>query len=185
MISIISSKKKDHLDQILSVQKVYLADRLSEEEKKKYGFLTCAYSTEMLTEMSKGYEHIIALDNQKVVGYALVMLKEYKSSNPVVQMMFSRIKDSFWRNRSLSNQSFYTIGQICVDRPYGGQGIFQKLYFKHREVMSPHFDYCITEISGTNARSMRAHLRVGFQVLKTYKDDHDQPWNLVIWDWSD
>jgi hypothetical protein len=35
-----------------------------------------------------------------------------------------------------------------------------------------------------NARSMRAHARVGFAVVDTYRDATDE-WALLRWDWSD
>jgi hypothetical protein len=77
------------------------------------------------------------------------------------------------------------MGQICIDKPYRGEGIFQKLYNYQREVLSTYFDYCITEISQLNTRSIKAHLRQGFQIIDTHSDDHGSIWEMVLWDWSD
>ena len=75
------------------------------------------------------------------------------------------------------------MGQICVGKDYRGQGVFRQLYLAHRERLSQDFDYCITEVSTSNIRSMRAHQNIGFQVLHTFTDELDE-WNIVLWDWT-
>ena len=182
-MSYVSSVETVILEEVLAMQEKYLGPGMSESDKEKHGFLTCSYSIAMLQEMCGEYGHIVALQNNKVIGYALVMLRGYDAPIPVVKMMFDKIGNSVWDGEPLSGVSYYTIGQICIDRLYHGTGIFQGLYNKHKELMSKHFKYCITEISGLNKRSLRAHEKVGFEVLMSYKDPSDHPWNLVIWDW--
>ena len=48
--------------------------------------------------------------------------------------------------------------------------------------MSPKMDYLVTEIAEHNVRSCRAHEKVGFKNIKTYKHQKDN-WNIVVWDW--
>ncbi len=75
------------------------------------------------------------------------------------------------------------MGQICISEAFRGQGIFEKLYLKHKEIYSGKFDICLTEVSVRNKRSMKAHERVGFQTIHTFKDKTDD-WNILLWDWK-
>jgi RimJ/RimL family protein N-acetyltransferase len=48
--------------------------------------------------------------------------------------------------------------------------------------MKDSYDFVITEIATRNTRSIRAHEKVGFQLLHRFKDDKEE-WDVVIWDW--
>jgi ribosomal protein S18 acetylase RimI-like enzyme len=74
------------------------------------------------------------------------------------------------------------MGQICVDKDYRGQGLFDMLYRHDRELYSNSYDFMVTEISVSNSRSLRAHQRVGFQTINVYRDEIDE-WEVVLWDW--
>jgi L-amino acid N-acyltransferase YncA len=76
------------------------------------------------------------------------------------------------------------MGQICVDKAYRGKGVFELLYQKHREIFEKSYDFIVTEISTRNTRSLRAHEKVGFKTIHTYRDSMDE-WNVVVWDWRE
>jgi L-amino acid N-acyltransferase YncA len=62
-------------------------------------------------------------------------------------------------------------------------GLVQQLYRHFREVLSGEFDYCLTDIAQENARSLKAHLKTGFQVLDTLNYG-GMIWDIVLWDWK-
>lgn len=75
------------------------------------------------------------------------------------------------------------MGQICVADGYRGQGVFDGLYAKMKETCRRDYDLVITEIAERNARSIRAHERVGFQTLHTFSDEvAKEDWRVVVWD---
>ena len=75
------------------------------------------------------------------------------------------------------------MGQVCVDKAYRGKGVFDMLYQHHKQVLKDRFDFVVTEISTNNLRSVRAHEKVGFKNIHTYKDAVDE-WSVVLWDWE-
>jgi ribosomal protein S18 acetylase RimI-like enzyme len=133
--------------------------------------------------MNASARQIIAKHDEKVVGYALVMRPELKHIVPVLVPMFELLGTLYYRGVPLPESKYYVMGQICVHEDFRGLGIFDGLYRKHREVYSPEYDYCITEVSTRNQRSMRAHQRVGFKTIHTFRDATDE-WNIVLWDWK-
>lgn len=60
-----------------------------------------------------------------VVGYALVMTKEFSSHIPVLGPMFETFKKISYQGKILDNYSFYVMGQICISETYRGQGILE------------------------------------------------------------
>lgn len=171
------------LEQILSLQEKNLVHYVSESDKKSNGFVTVRHDLALLKKMNAVARQIIAKDEDKVVGYALVMLKSFSSMIPVLQPMFDMFGELTYKGKSLEDYSYYVMGQICIADTHRGLGIFEGLYAKHKEIYSPQFDICLTEISSSNPRSMRAHEKVGFSVLHNFDDKTDN-WNIMIWDWN-
>ena len=123
---------------------------------------------------------IIAKDGNSVIGYALVMLRSFSDLIPVLQPMFNRLSTIKFGDKKVTDHSFYVMGQICVAENYRGKGVFDSLYQKHKELNAPIYDLCVTSFSIRNKRSMRAHERVGFEIVNTFRDQTDE-WNILVW----
>ncbi len=171
------------LEQILQLQSQNHIQNLTPENQKVNGFVTVKHDLELLTKMSHSAPQIIAKDKEEVVGYALVMLKEFREMIPVLIPMFDMFNHLSFGQRKVSDYRFYVMGQICVAEAYRGQGLVEALYVKHKELYSNTFDICLTEVSVNNRRSMKAHEKIGFQTIHTFKDQTDE-WNILLWDWS-
>ena len=100
------------LHQILELQKANHYQNVSEEFKQTDGFVTVMHSFDLLKKMNNAAKQIIAVDNEKVVGYALVMLKEFKEQVPVLMPMFEMFKTIDYKQTCLDHQSYYVMGQI-------------------------------------------------------------------------
>lgn len=123
--------------------------------------------------MNDSCKHTIAVYNDKVVGFALSMTKEFSNDIPILQPMFIEI------SKSVTDENYITMGQICIDKEYRGLGIFRDLYkFMKTEICASRFSSIITEIDIKNKRSLKAHEAIGFQKIKDYKSG-DKIWRLV------
>ena len=176
------AETEDELRQILILQRSNHIDNVSIEDRKTNGFVTVKHDIGLLTKMNGSAMQIIAKDNDLVVGYALVMLKEFSSMIPVLTPMFDMFNNLIFKDKRLSDYRFYVMGQICIADTHRGQGIFEKLYLKHKESYSDKFEICLTEVSESNSRSMKAHKKVGFETICSFKDETDN-WNILLWDW--
>lgn len=183
MLSIRSAASTQDLENILALQGENMRAGLSAEEIKEQGFITVRHSLEQLQAMQERVPQILAVDGDRLGGFALVMPRELKNSIPVLVPMFEMLDNLHYQGTAVKDLRYYVMGQICVGKDYRGQGVFRQLYQAHREQLSQDFDYCITEVSTSNIRSMRAHQKIGFQVLHTFTDELDE-WNIVLWDWT-
>ncbi len=127
--------------------------------------------------------HVIVKDKNIIVGYALVTFKEASIFHKDLNAMMMHLETLEYENKLLQQYKFYVMGQICVDEDYRGRGVFQMLYQQHKKLFENGFDFVVTEISKGNARSLRAHEKIGFKTIHTYKDGLDE-WNVVLWDWK-
>jgi ribosomal protein S18 acetylase RimI-like enzyme len=165
------------LEQVLELQRANLARNLSAEEIEAQGFVTVEHTLEVLKRMHALAPSIIAKEGDSLAGYALVMPVECRSFIPVLEPMFQRLA-------SLGMERFYVMGQICVAKAWRGRGVFDLLYRAHRDLLRARHDFSVTEVAKRNARSMRAHERIGFKVIDRYRDATDE-WALLSWDWSE
>jgi L-amino acid N-acyltransferase YncA len=97
--------------------------------------------------------------------------------------MFDQFSRCVYRGRPLSDLRFFVGGQVCVDRAHRGRRLLARLYDRVRESLHTEYELCVTEIATRNQISVRAHKKMGFEVISTYADDREE-WVIVAWDLS-
>jgi GNAT superfamily N-acetyltransferase len=170
------------LERILALQRENLSEALSPEEVGAQGFVTVRHSLDMLQRMHAQAPSVLVREGQTPVAYALTLLQECRDLCPELVPMFQLFERLEYQGRPLPDTRFYVMGQICVGKAHRGRGLFEQLYHHHRELYRSRFDVLVTEVATRNRRSLRAHERVGFQTLHTYRDALDE-WAIILWDW--
>jgi ribosomal protein S18 acetylase RimI-like enzyme len=183
MLKLTTVASTEELEQILVLQQCNLLRNIDETEMQTQGFVTMIHNIDVLQQMHNLAPSVIAKDNGKVVGYALAMLRECRKLFPPLEPMFKNFDNLEYRYRPLNDYRFYVMGQVCIDKQYRRTGLFDQLYQKHKEIYSDQFDFIVTEVSTRNLRSLRAHERVGFETLNTYRDELDE-WAVILWNWQ-
>lgn len=180
VINYCTATTDDELRQILSLQQANHASALSEPQARRDGFVTVTHSFDLLKKMNIAAPQIIAKNGSEVVAYALVMLKSFADMIPVLHPLFDRLALIGYGNRKITDHAFYVMGQICVHEFYRGRGVFDSLYQMHKTMHAQQYELCVTSVSTRNKRSLRAHERVGFQIVNTFRDATDE-WNILVW----
>lgn len=176
----VSTKKE--LEQIQILNQQNLKQNLSEDEMLQEGFVSWNYSLELLEKLHQLAPSVIVKDGEKVVGYALATLKESSSFHPDLEKMITKLRSVRYESKPLMSFHFYLMGQVCIHKDYRGKGVFPLLYHQHRISYGKEYELLVTEISTKNQRSLKAHEKVGFKNIFTYKDAIDE-WNVVAWNW--
>lgn len=78
------AKEEHHLNQILTLQNKNLSENLSQDEIEKEGFVSVVHNKELLHEMSNPFPHVIALKENKVIAYALMMPRAFSKRIPML-----------------------------------------------------------------------------------------------------
>lgn len=168
--------------EVLALQRANLPGALDADAQRREGFVTLVHTLDDLHAMHAIEPSIVARDDDgALLGYALVMPLATRPRFPVLEPMFARVADATWRGRPLVERTHYVMGQVCVAPRARGRGVFDALYDGHALALRDRFDCVVTEINARNTRSMRAHARVGFDVVTEYRDDGED-WAVVAWD---
>jgi ribosomal protein S18 acetylase RimI-like enzyme len=172
------------LQGILDLQRANLASSLSPEEVAREGFVTVVHSYDVLAQLNGREKHVIAKDDEKVVAYLLAMTRESKDLVPVLVPMFDLFDETRYGTRRVSELNHLVVGQVCVGKGYRGQGVLDRCYELYRSLYGRKYDCAITEIDVSNARSLNAHRRIGFEEIRRYRAPDGVEWSVVLWDWG-
>jgi hypothetical protein len=184
MITYTTSKTTEDLSEIISLQNSNLRQNLTTEEIQNQGFLTVSYAIETLQKMQNKERHIIAKHKDKIVGYVLALTEKSKLDIPFLAPMFETFDQIQYKEKLVSSYNYIAVGQICIDKEYRAQGLFDGCYETYKNYFKNKYDFAITEIATANTRSRAAHKRNGFTEIHTYKDFNDLEWVIVILDWN-
>jgi hypothetical protein len=165
------------------LQRQNLPSVLPEGEALREGFVTVHHTLEILQKMHAMRPSVIVRDGSDLAGYALTMPIGCRDFLPVLVPMFELFDSLSCRGRPLREHRFYVMGQICVAKEHRGSGVFETLYRGHAELHGSEHDLVVTEISGKNARSARAHAKIGFFEIGRHRDSTDD-WSVVAWDFG-
>lgn len=168
--------------QILELQAQNHVSSVSADDARSQGFVTVKHEPDVLLRMNQVAPSVIAKDDSRLAGYALIMPQSFASDVPILQPMFDLLGTLSWKDQPLrGNPRWFVMGQICVSEDYRGMGIFDGMYLKMKEVCRNDYDFIVTEIAERNTRSIRAHERVGFETLHIYADDlAGELWRVVV-----
>ncbi|CAB9498312.1 Inherit from bctoNOG: GCN5-related N-acetyltransferase [Seminavis robusta] len=188
---IIAQATDADIEGILQLQAKNLPKNISKEEAESQGFVTIQHDFDVLQRMNSPHPHVVAKepDTQKVIGYALVMLPEFRHDIPAGAPLVDQIDTVVYEgdrlgeeDRNSKTKKYVLVGQLCVAKEYRGQGISSAMYREYQRRMAPHFRYVVTAVDLRNTRSMRAHEKVGFQVVHRFggATDASAEWAIML-----
>lgn len=168
---------------ILSLQRENLAVNLSSAEVREQGFVTVVHTLTSLGNMNDIEPHIIAKDGDTVAAYLLAMTAAAQNDIEVLKPMFELFEHIQLHGKPIASYKYIVVGQVCVGKPYRGQGVLDAAYAEYRRRLSGKYDFAITEISTRNTRSLRGHERVGFREVHRFTAPDGEEWSVVAWEW--
>lgn len=147
------------IDKVLELHFRYQIDSINEEDKKD-GFVTTAFTKEQLTELiEKERGLFIALKDDEVVAYVMSASWQYWSAWPIFAFMINELHNLEYLGQKLSIDNSYQYGPICIDKSVRGSGVLETIFDFAREEMSKRFPILVTFINKINPRSYEAHTR--------------------------
>lgn len=182
-ISYQETQTLQELEEIKALQARHQKDKIPPELWATKGFVTATYTIALLEAMHRRLPAIIAKHHEKVVGYALVVDRAIIGHHPLLDDLFRQIDCLNYAGVPLATLQYTVVGQLCVDQEYSGQGVAQGLYKHYRNCYAAQFPYCITDVDRNNPRSLKSHLKAGFQIIGTLQYGGAE-WDIVLWDWQ-
>ncbi len=170
------------ISEILALQYKNLRQNLSPEDIESQGFVFVQHRPEALEAICISEPAVIAKDQNLLAGYALCMNKDHAQKVPELIDFFKEIDQLQYDGIALRNTTYLACGQICIAKEYRGQNLMSSLY-RHMQLLNTKYQYCITEVSSLNIRSLHAHFKVGFVPLHKHLSAEHEEWQILLWDW--
>ena len=170
----------DDIDSILELHFRYQVDSIEQEDKKD-GFVTTAFTREQLTNLiTKEQGLFIAIEDNKVIAYAMSASWEFWSIWPMFVQMIKDLDDLEYLGKKLSVENSYQYGPVCIDKQFRGSGLLEKFFDFAREHMSKRYPILVTFINKINPRSIAAHTKkLGLTVIKEFEFNNNSYYELV------
>lgn len=164
---------------IFKLQQKYHVNTISPEDKPD-GFVTTLFSEEQFKELIEKEDGItLAVDGERIVGYAMAASWEYWSAWPLFQHMIGDLPKTEYKGETMSVENSYQYGPIAVEKAYRGKGVFEALFDYSLASMAERYPYMLTFINQINPRSYAAHTRkAGCDVIKTFDFNNNHYWEL-------
>ena len=97
--------------------------------------------------MAAHVPQVVAVHNDRVVGYNLAMTPDMKNVLSTLIPMFNAFDNISYQGKPISDYDYIVGGQVCVDPEFRGQGLLKKLYQATKERTAEHYELCVTEVS--------------------------------------
>lgn len=179
MIELRTAKLTD-IDNILELHSKYQIDTINEDDKKD-GFVTTAFSSEQLADIINQENGIfLCFKNEKLVAYVMAASWQYWSAWPMFAYMIEDLPKLEYKGQILSVDNSYQYGPICIDKSVRGSDVLPLIFDFAREEMSVRYPILVTFINKVNPRSYEAHTRkLGLEVIQEFDFNNNNYYELV------
>ena len=168
------------IEEILKLHYRYQAAFINEEDKKD-GFVTTAFSEKQLLELiEKESGLFVATKESSIVAYAMAASWDFWSRWPMFAHMIKDLPNLEYKGYSLSVDNSYQYGPVCIEKTVRGEGVFEGIFSYVLEEMETKYPVLITFINKINPRSFAAHTRkVGLDVIQEFEYNNNQYYELA------
>ena len=152
-----------------ALQKRYHVSTISDEDRPD-GFVTTLFTPEQFQSLIEDEQGLsIAVDEGKVVGYAMAASWDYWSAWPLYRHMIGDLPTIEYLGEKLSTENSYQYGPICIDKAYRGTKVLPNLFEFSRRSMMARYPIMVTFINQINPRSLKAHVdKLKIDIVKPF-----------------
>jgi len=172
--------QEKHINSILKLHYKYQLDSINEDDKKD-GFVTTAFSKEELSDIINQEQGIfIAIKDDEVLAYIMSASWQYWSKWPMFAFMVSDLHNLTYLNKTLTIDNSYQYGPVCIDKSVRGSGLLEKLFDFALESMSKRYEILVTFVNVINERSYAAHKRkLGLDTIQEFEFNNNRYYEMV------
>ncbi|MEP1096357.1 MAG: GNAT family acetyltransferase [Cyclobacteriaceae bacterium] len=164
---------------ILALQKLYLHRSLSPEERKS-GFVTTPFSREQIQNRVENNGLFVTEEGGQIIAYVFAGKWEFFEQWPIFPYMTSRFSNLKFQDFDISTASTFQYGPVCVDLAYRGKKVFNAVFEEMRLEWRKKFPLSITFINSVNEVSVKAHAKLGWEVIDRFSFNDNQYLTLAF-----
>jgi len=169
----------DDIEATLKLHAKYQIDTIQEEDKKD-GFVTTAFTKEELTQLIEQEQGLfIAKEGEEVLAYVMSASWEFWSKWAIFAYMIEELPKLEYKGVQLTTDNSYQYGPICIDKSVRGTEVLPKTFNFALKQMSKRYPILITFVNQINPRSYEAHHRkLGLDIIQEFEFNGNRYWEL-------
>ena len=154
---------------IIFLQKDSYYNALTEEQKKKEGFVSIIMNQKLLEEANKESGVIVAIKNNDLIGHEISLSTKKAETISLLKPFIKRLEKVNYKNKPVMSYKTVIGGQICVKKEFKGQGIVEEMHKEFIKMLRENYDLIVTEVSNHNPRSLHVCTKkLGFKIIDQY-----------------
>ena len=167
------------IDATLKLHAKYQIDSIEEEDKKD-GFVTTAFTKEELTQLIEQEQGLfIAKEGDEVLAYVMSASWEFWSKWEMFRHMIADLPNLSYKGMPLSIQNSYQYGPICIDKRVRGTEVLPTIFDFALKNMSKRYPILVTFVNQINPRSYEAHHRkLGLDIIQAFEFNGNRYWEM-------
>ena len=168
------------IEAVLKLHSKYQVDTIEEEDKKD-GFVTTAFTEEELTKLITQEQGLfIAKEGEDVLAYVMAASWDFWSVWPLFEYMIKDLPNLEYLGQTLSADNSYQYGPICIDKSIRGTHVLKDIFDFAREEMAKRYPILVTFVNKINPRSLEAHQRkLGLEVIQEFEYNGNSYYEMV------
>ncbi len=169
----------EDIDATLKLHAKYQIDTIQEEDKKD-GFVTTAFTKEELTRLIEQEQGLfIAKEGGEVVAYVMSASWDFWSDWKMFRHMIAELPNLEYKGVRLTTQNSYQYGPICIDKRVRGTEVLPSIFDFALKHMSKRYPILVTFVNQINPRSYQAHHRkLGLDILQEFEYNGNRYWEM-------
>ncbi len=156
------AEKTDAKD-LYSLNSRWQGERMNEDSKKNYGFLSASFSENDFKILISHEEVVVATYGNLIIGYYLINnyvdTEKFRLGKSIVQ----KIKND---NKIPSGCKVALGAQVLIEVDYRGNNLTNKMLYLLCKNVSHKYDYFYSSIKKNNIQSIKANLRNGWKIVE-------------------
>jgi hypothetical protein len=144
------------------------------------GFVTTPFTPEIITELLVQQGVFVAVQDDRVIAYALAGSWNFFGRWPIFPHMVSLMPNWQFQGQPLNTETTFQYGPVCVDKKYRGQQVLPTLFETLRLSFASRYSSGVTFINQLNHRSYAAHTKkLNWQLVAEFEFNSDQFYGLA------
>lgn len=165
---------------IITLQDANKQDRLSEEERKRGGFVSSNFTKESLDKVNNALGVWVAISGTQLVGFACMSQIDPAPDYDTIKAMIETFPQQHFNGKTLNQQNVFIYGPVCIDVNWRGKGLLKQLLAEIKnEARKSNYDVGVAFIDIRNKHSLEAHEKgLKMTVLGSF-DSNEQHFHIV------
>lgn len=167
------------IEGILALQKSNLYSELTAAQRTR-GFVTTPFTIPQIEEIIEEDGIFVVERKGQIIAYAFAGTWKYFEQWAIFPFMAVRLPGLSFKGGEITTSNSFQYGPVCIDAQYRGKKLLNSIFEVMRLEFVQKFPISITFINKVNQISLRAHQKLGWEIVDEFHFNDNQYLGLAF-----